>query len=60
MSVALWARGTRSMRISEISRRMARVVSSTRKANKNVQMGSTMFQRGSSCRLQPHTASFKH
>ena len=56
MSVALWARGTRSMRMSEMSRRMALVVSSTRKANRNVQMGSTMFQRGSSCRLKPHKA----
>ena len=37
------------MRMSEMSRRMARVVSSTRKAKRKVQMGSTMFQRGSSC-----------
>lgn len=47
MSCALCLRGTRSMRMSEMSRRMARVVSRTRKANKKVQMGSTMFQRGS-------------
>ena len=52
MSVALWARGTRSIKMSEMSRRMARVVSSTRKAKRNVQIGSTMLQRGSSCTVQ--------
>lgn len=42
-------RGTRSMRTSAMSRRMARVVHSTKAAKRKVQMGSAMYQRGSSC-----------
>ena len=50
MVAASWPRGTRSIRMSEMSRRMARVVSSTRTAKRKVQMGSAMLQRGSSCK----------
>ena len=49
MSEAFWVLGTRSMRMSEMSLTSSRVVMSTRIANRKVQMGSAMFQRGSSC-----------
>ena len=50
MVSAFWLRGTRSMRMSLMSRRMARVVSSTSAANTKVQMGSASDHRGSSCK----------
>ena len=49
MVAAFWERGTRSMRMSAMSRRIARVVSSTSPANTNVQMGSAIAHRGSCC-----------
>ena len=49
MTSALCARGTLSMRMSLMSRRMLKVVMMTRPAKRNVQMGSASAQRGSSC-----------
>jgi len=49
MAAELCARGTRSMSTSLMSRRMARVVSSTSTANRNVQIGSASAHRGSPC-----------
>ena len=46
---AFWLRGTRSMRMSLMSRRIARVVSRTSPAKTNVQIGSAIENRGSSC-----------
>lgn len=49
MACGFWLRGTRSIKMSLMSRRMARVVSSTSAAKTKVQMGSAIDHRGSSC-----------
>lgn len=55
LSMSIW-RGTRSIKMSQISRRMAFVVSSTKMAKKKVQMGSASSHLGSPCKTHPLTA----